>query len=92
LRGFRSLPLPFDLLFALLVGSTLACGDFVEGAPLRFHPHMGVTGKHGARDVLDVCSSDYSQIVGKQEVIQLSENANADLGVPRPSRIPAFFF
>ena len=25
--------------------------DLVEGVPLRFHPHVGVPGKHGARDV-----------------------------------------
>jgi hypothetical protein len=31
-------------MLALLVGSTLTCGDFVEGVPLRFHPHMGVAG------------------------------------------------
>jgi hypothetical protein len=33
-----------------VVRYTLARGDVVEGAPLRFHPHVGVAGKHGARD------------------------------------------
>jgi CHC2 zinc finger len=40
----RFLPAP-------LVGRALACGDLVEGAPLRFHPHVGVLREHGARDV-----------------------------------------
>jgi hypothetical protein len=29
----------------------LARSDLVEGAPLRFHPHVGVAREHGARDV-----------------------------------------
>jgi hypothetical protein len=29
----------------------LANSDFIEGAPLRFHPHVGVARKHGAGDV-----------------------------------------
>src|ERR1035441_3311291 len=41
----------FGFLFPLLVGRALACGDLVEGAPLRFHPHVGVAREHGARDV-----------------------------------------
>jgi hypothetical protein len=43
--------LPFDFSLALLVGRALARGDFVEGAPFRFHPHVGVPREHGARDV-----------------------------------------
>ena len=42
--------MPLGFLFALPVGRALACGDLVEGAPLRFHPHMGVAGKHGTQD------------------------------------------
>src|ERR1035441_9503115 len=37
--------------FSLLVGRALACGSFVEGAPLRRHPHAGVAGERSARDV-----------------------------------------
>src|ERR1035441_1914335 len=29
----------------------LAGGDLIEGAPLRFHPHVGVSREHGARNV-----------------------------------------
>ena len=43
------LPLRFPL--ALLVGIALPLGDFIERAPLRFHPHVGVAREHGARDV-----------------------------------------
>src|ERR1035437_1970437 len=39
------------LLLAPLVSSALARGDPVEGAPRRFHPHMGVPREHGAQDV-----------------------------------------
>src|ERR1035437_1054126 len=35
----------------LRVGRILARGDLVEGAPFRFHPYVGIAGKHGARDV-----------------------------------------
>src|SRR6266550_3190567 len=38
----RGLLQPFKFLLALLVGCALAGGDFVEGAPLRLHPHVGV--------------------------------------------------
>jgi hypothetical protein len=41
---------------ALLVGRTLAHGDLVEGAPLGFHPHVGVPLKYGAGDVPGKCS------------------------------------
>ena len=41
----------FGFLTALLVGCVLACGDFVEGAPIRFHPNLGAMRRHGARDV-----------------------------------------
>jgi hypothetical protein len=34
----RSLLLAFGFLLPLLVGRALACGDLVEGAPLRFNP------------------------------------------------------
>jgi len=46
-RDHRSPLLPFDFLLALLVGCALPCGDFVQGAPLRSHPHMGVAREHG---------------------------------------------
>ena len=36
---------------APFVRRALACSDLVEGAPLRFHPHVGVPREHGARDV-----------------------------------------
>src|ERR1035441_7522807 len=36
---------------ARFVGRVLACGDLVKGAPLRFHPDVGVAREHGARDV-----------------------------------------
>jgi len=36
--------------FRFFVGLALARGDPVEGAPLRLHPHVGVTGEPGARD------------------------------------------
>jgi len=39
------------LLLALFVGGALAGGDFVEGAPLSLHPHVGVAREHRARDV-----------------------------------------
>jgi hypothetical protein len=35
---------------ALLLRRPLACGDLVQGAPLRLHPDVGIAGKHGARD------------------------------------------
>ena len=42
---------PFGFLSALTVRRALARGDFVEGAPLGFHPRVGVAREHGARDV-----------------------------------------
>jgi len=33
------------------ISSALACGDSVEGALFGFHPHVGIAGEHGARDV-----------------------------------------
>jgi hypothetical protein len=36
---------------AFLVGGALTRGDLVEGAPFRFHSHMGVAREHGPRDV-----------------------------------------
>ena len=33
-----------------VIRRALAHGDPVEGAPFGFHPHVGVAGKHGARD------------------------------------------
>ena len=47
----RSLLPPLRFLIALLVCRALPHRDLVEGAPFRLHPHMGVAGKHGARDV-----------------------------------------
>ena len=41
----------FGFLTALRVGGSLARGDFVEGAPLRLHPHMGVARAQDARDM-----------------------------------------
>jgi hypothetical protein len=41
-RDWRGL-LPFGVRFALLVCGTLAHGNLVEGAPLRFDPHVGVS-------------------------------------------------
>ena len=38
----RGLPLPLYFRLALLAGRTLACGDLVEGTPLRFHPYVGI--------------------------------------------------
>jgi hypothetical protein len=43
LGHYRNLLPPFTFLLTLLVGSRLPCGDLVEGAPLGFHPHVGVT-------------------------------------------------
>ena len=51
LGGYRILHPPLCFLPPLHVGRTLACSNFVEGAPLRFHSHVGVTREHGARDV-----------------------------------------
>ncbi len=42
--------LTFGFLAALLVGSALACDDFLEGTPLRFHANVGVAREHGPRD------------------------------------------
>jgi hypothetical protein len=39
------------LLQALLAGRALARGDFLKRPPLGFHPHVGIAGQHGARDV-----------------------------------------
>src|SRR5260221_7824862 len=53
-QGFRdhhSRLLSLDFLMALLVRRALAFSDFIEGAPLRLHPHVGVSREHGARDV-----------------------------------------
>ena len=47
--GGNSLLLSF--LPALFIGRALAGGDLVECATLRFHPYVGVAGKHGARNV-----------------------------------------
>jgi hypothetical protein len=47
----RILLQPFSVILALLVGRALPGSNFVECTPLRFHPHVGVTRKHGARDV-----------------------------------------
>ena len=49
--------LPLCFLLALLVRHTLARGDVVEGAPLCLHPHVGVAGKHGTRDVAESYSA-----------------------------------
>ena len=38
--------LPQAFRLALLVGCTLARRHFVEGAPVRFHPHVGVAREH----------------------------------------------
>jgi hypothetical protein len=38
-------------LFALLLGRAPTYRDLVEAAPFRFHPDVGITGKHRARDV-----------------------------------------
>jgi hypothetical protein len=35
----------------VIVGSALACGNLVEGAPLGLHPNVRVPGQHGPRDV-----------------------------------------
>ena len=45
----RSFLLLLGFILPLLVGRALACRDLVERAPLRFHPHVGVTRQHGAR-------------------------------------------
>ena len=51
LSNHRSLR-PHDcFLLALFVGRALACGDFVESAPLCFHPHVRVARKHSAGNV-----------------------------------------
>ena len=31
--------------------AAVGTGDLVEGAPFRFHPHVGIARKHRARDV-----------------------------------------
>jgi hypothetical protein len=49
--GNRGNSLLLSFLPALLVGRPLPNCDLVEGAPLGFHPDMGVAGKHGARNV-----------------------------------------
>ena len=59
LRDCRSLQLPFGFLLAFLVGRALACRDFVERAPLGFHPHVGVARQHGARDVPGDAHDDF---------------------------------
>jgi hypothetical protein len=41
----------FRFLLALFVSRALAFDNFVEGAPFRLHPNMGVAREHGARDV-----------------------------------------
>ena len=41
----RDLILLIGFLLALFVGAALAHRDFVECAPLRFHPNVGVAGK-----------------------------------------------
>ena len=51
LTNHRSRLLVFGFLLALLVRRALARGDLVEGAPFRYHPHVGVAGEYGARDV-----------------------------------------
>src|ERR1017187_5138353 len=50
LSARRTLP-PFGFHLPLLIGCVLPRGDLVEGAPLRFHPHVGVARKHGARNM-----------------------------------------
>jgi hypothetical protein len=50
-RDHRSLLQPFEFQLALLVGCALPWGDFVQGAPLRLHPHVRVPGEHRARDL-----------------------------------------
>ena len=40
-----------DFFAALVVCRPLTCGDLIEGAPLRLHPHVGVGRQHGPRDV-----------------------------------------
>jgi len=47
----RTLLPPLGFFLALLVGGALARGNLVQGTPFRFHPHVGVTREHGARDV-----------------------------------------
>ena len=47
-------------LLAFFISLALARGDLVEGAPLRFHPHVGVAGKHGARDVAGDAHNNFS--------------------------------
>ena len=47
----RSLLRPLCFPLTILVGRALACGNLIEGAPLRVRPHAGVAGEHGARDV-----------------------------------------
>jgi hypothetical protein len=50
--------LPFDSQLAILVGCALACGDFVEDAPLRLHPRRSVAGFY-----LDPCERVSSEAV-----------------------------
>jgi hypothetical protein len=51
LGSYSDLLPPLRFRLALLVGCALARRDFVEGAALCLHPHVGIPGEHGARDV-----------------------------------------
>jgi hypothetical protein len=42
---------PLCFLLPIIVGRFLPRGDFVEGAPFRLHPHVGVARQHGSGDV-----------------------------------------
>ena len=43
---WRKPPPAFGFLPALLIRRTLACGNLVEGAPLRLHPHVRLPREH----------------------------------------------
>jgi hypothetical protein len=42
---------PLRFFIAPLVGLALALGNFVQGAPFRFHPQVGIPREPGTTDV-----------------------------------------
>ena len=81
--GAKQCSLLFSLgfLFALFIGRALACGDLVEGAPFRFHPHVGVPLEHSARDV---ASDAHDHLVARARLGELRDQRVAVI-VPTPN-------
>ena len=78
-RHHRSPPLPFSFLFPLLIGRDLPHRDLVKGAPLRFHPDMGVAREHSARDGAD---DAYDHLVARTGLGELSDQRVAVIVPP----------